>query len=309
MGVKRLSCAAVGSLLAMGLTLPVWAQQAAPRIAFTFDDLPAHGPLPPGVARPAVTASILATLKRENMPPVYGFVNGFRVAQFPYQLHILQAWRAAGNPLGNHTWSHPELDKLSAAQYEANIAKNEPLLRAVESHGDWHWFRYPFLEEGNTVAKRDAIRGWLEAHNYRVAEVSMDFQDYLWNEPYARCMAHHDAASIQQLHDSYLATAAEYIRVYRELAQRLYGHDVPYVLLMHVGAFDAHMLPELIALFRERGFAFITLEDALKDPVYRADPQVPTPGGATFNEMVAAVRHIPVPDGQEPEKLLDRLCR
>ena len=281
----------------------------APTVAFTFDDLPAHGPLPPGMARPAVVASILATLKRENMPPVYGFVNGFRVAQFPYQIHILQAWRAAGEPLGNHTWSHPELDKLSAPRYEANIAENERLLREVDPGGDWHWFRYPFLEEGNTVKKRKAVRGWLQAHGYRVAEVSMDFQDYLWNEPYARCMARHDQVSIQQLHDTYLATADEYIRVYRELAQRLYGQEVPYVLLMHAGAFDAHMLPELIARFRQRGFAFVTLEDALQNPVYSADPQVPTPGGATFNEMVAAVRHVPVPDGQEPEKLLDRLCR
>ncbi len=281
----------------------------SPQVAFTFDDLPAHGPLPPGMARPAVVASILQTLKRENLPPVYGFVNGFRVAQYPYQIHILEAWRAAGEPLGNHTWSHPALDTLSAAGYEANIARDEALLREVDPHGDWHWFRYPFLEEGDTVAKREAVRGWLKGHGYRIAEVSMDFQDYLWNEPYARCSAKGDAAAIKTLHDTYLETADEYIHVYRELAHRLYGHDVPYVLLMHVGAFDAHMLPELIARFRERDFTFTTLETAMADAVYHEDPKVPTPGGSTFNEMVAAVRHVEVPDGHEPEKMLDRLCR
>ena len=281
----------------------------APQIAFTFDDLPAHGPLPPGMARPAVVKSILATLQREKMPPVYGFINGFRVAQFPYQVHILEMWHAAGEPLGNHTWSHPELDKLSAAAYEANIQRNELLLRQVDPGADGRWFRYPFLEEGNTVAKRDEVRTWLATHGYRVAEVSMDFQDYLWNEPYARCAAKQDAAAIQQLHDTYLATADTYIGVYRELAHRLYGHDIPYVLLMHVGAFDAHMLPELIALFRRRGFAFTTLEAAMADPAYRADPEVATPGGSTFNEMVAAVRHVSVPDAEEPEKLLNQLCR
>ena len=260
------------------------------------------------MARPEVVKSILETWKREGMPPVYGFVNGFRVAQFPYQIHILEAWRAAGEPLGSHTWSHPELDKLSAREYEANIAENEAILRKVGA-GDWHWFRYPFLEEGNTVAKREAVRAWLSAHGYRVAEVSMDFQDYLWNEPYARCAAKHDDAAIQQLHDTYLATADEYIRVYRELARRLYGHDIPYVLLMHVGAFDARMLPELIALFRERGFGFTTLEAAMADPVYSADPKVPAPGGTTFNEMVATARQVDVPDAQEPEKLLNGLCR
>lgn len=303
--------------LAAALLIPCCALSAGvaqtpvpqPQVAFTFDDLPAHGPLPPGMARPAVVRSILGTLKREGMPPVYGFVNGFRVERYPYQIHILEAWRRAGEPLGNHTWSHPELDKLSAEAYQRNIARNQPLLRSVDPNGDWHWFRYPFLEEGDTVAKREAVRGWLKTHGYRTAEVSMDFQDYLWNEPYARCMAKGDQAALQQLHDTYLATADQDIGAYRELAHRLYGRDVPYVLLMHVGAFDARMLPELIALFRERGFAFTTLEAAMADPVYRADPEVASPGGNTFNEMVAAVRQVSVPDLQEPDKLLDRLCR
>src|ERR1700712_5154558 len=145
-------------------------QGTGPQVAFTFDDLPAHGPLPPGMARPAVVQSIVATLRREGMPPVYGFVNGFRVAQYPYQIHILQAWHAAGEPLGNHTWSHPELDKSSAQQYERNIARNEATLKRVDPGGDWRWFRYPFLEEGNTVAKREQVRGWLQEHRYRVAE-------------------------------------------------------------------------------------------------------------------------------------------
>ena len=280
-----------------------------PQVAFTFDDLPAHGPLPPGMPRPAVVQSLLKTFKSEGLPPVYGFVNGFRVARYPYQMHILQAWVAAGNPLGNHTWSHPELEKRSASQYEADIARNEPTLRRAYPHGDWHWFRYPFLEEGDTVDKREAVRVWLAGHGYRIAEVSMDFQDYLWNEPYARCSAKQDEGAIRTLHDTYLATAAEYIRVYRQLAQQLYGRDVPYVLLMHAGAFDARMLPELVALFRQQGFRFTTLETALADPVYAHDPRVPSPGGNTFNELVAAERNVGIPDAQEPEKMLDRLCR
>ncbi len=297
------------------LCLGVSAAQTAPsakaplQIAITFDDLPAHGPLPPGMARPAVVKSIIATLKRENMPPIYGFVNGFRVAQYPYQIHILQAWRAAGNPVGNHTWSHPEFDKVTVAQYEANIARNEPLLRRVSPDSDWHWFRFPYLEEGDTIEKREQLRAWLAQHGYRIAEVSMDFQDYNWNDSYARCAAKHDDAAINSLHDSYLDAADESIRVYRQIAQTLYGRDVPYVLLMHVGAFDAHMLPELIALFRSRGFAFVTLEQAMADPIYSFDPKVTSPGGNTFNEMVAQSRNVDTPEMTDRTKELDAMCR
>ena len=261
------------------------------------------------MARPAVVQSILATLKREQMPPVYGFVNGFRVASYPYQIHILEAWHNAGQPLGNHTWSHPELDKLTVTQYEANIARNEAILKKVDPKADWHWFRYPFLEEGDTLAKREAVRSWLQQHGYRIAEVTMDFQDYNWNEPYARCAAKHDEAAIRSLHDSYLAAADESIRVYRNTAHTLYGTDKPYVLLLHAGAFDARMLSELIALFRSRGFTFISLPQAMADPIYTADPQVPSPGGNTFNEMVALARNANITYTTDRSKELESMCK
>jgi peptidoglycan/xylan/chitin deacetylase (PgdA/CDA1 family) len=278
------------------------------KVAFTFDDLPAHGPLPPGEFRPQPIRSILATLKTEHMPPVYGFVNGFRVAEYPYQIELLREWIASGNPLGNHTWSHPALDQSSAAKYIANIAEGEPLLREVDPRGDWHWFRYPYLEEGNTLAKREAVRGYLLAHDYRIAEVTIDFGDYMWNDAYARCAARRDEAAIRSLHDSYLATAAEYIGYSHRLSKQLYGRDIPYVLLLHVGAFDARMLPELIALFRTRGFQFVTLPQAESDPVYSVDPKVAYPGGGLLLELVAAERKANTPDASEPEKQLDTMC-
>jgi peptidoglycan/xylan/chitin deacetylase (PgdA/CDA1 family) len=306
----RLIAAAVMGICAACLIAQAPAHANTPlQVAFTFDDLPAHGPLPPGMARPAVVHSIVDTLKREKMPPIYGFVNGFRVAQYPYQIHILEAWRAAGNPLGNHTWSHPEFDKLTVAQYEANIARNEPLLRKLAPASEWHWFRFPYLEEGNTVERREELRAWLSQHGYRVAEVSMDFQDYNWNDSYARCAAKHDEPAVQSLHDSYLAAADESIRVYRGIAQTLYKRDVPYVLLLHVGAFDARMLPELIALFRARGFTFVTLEQAMADPIYSFDPKVPSPEGNTFNEMVAQSRNINTPEITDRSNELEAICR
>jgi peptidoglycan/xylan/chitin deacetylase (PgdA/CDA1 family) len=312
MSIARIIAAASALTLALCITAACNAQTPAPhplQIAFTFDDLPAHGPLPPGENRPEPVRSILATLKAENMPPVYGFVNGFRVAEYPYQLHILQAWIASGNPLGSHTWSHLSLDDNSAKKFIANIAENEPILRKVNPAGDWHWFRYPFLDEGNTLAKRVAVRDYLSAHHYKVAEVTMDFEDYLWNEPYARCIAKHDTAAVDSLEHTYLSVADEYIGVFRTLSQQLYGHDIPYVLLLHVGAFDAHMLPRLIALFRERGFTFITLPQAASDPAYGFDPNIGYPGGGTLQELVAKVKNVNFPDNTKPYKELDQMCR
>ncbi len=295
-------CAALLCAWAAG---PVRAQE----MAITFDDLPAHGPLPEGVTRLDVVASILGTLASEHMPPVYGFVNGGRGTDEPLSPAVLRAWRDAGQPLGNHTWSHGDLGNETIRQFERDVRRNEPLLEGLMGAQDWHWLRYPYLHEGDTPAKRRAVRAWLAGRGYRIAQTSMDFEDYLWNAPYARCMARHDEAALQVLHDTYLATAALYYDVFREAARRAYGRDLKYVLLMHVGAFDARMLPELIALYRSKGVTFTSMPDALSDPAYRDDPDIGEPHGGTHLELVLESRHIAFPENDKPYARLAALCQ
>ena len=63
----------------------------------------------------------------------------------------------------------------------------------------------------------------------------------------------------------------------RAMSKALYGRDIPYVLLMHVGALDARMLPRLLKLYRDKGFTFISLQDAEKDPFYKNDLDLSLP--------------------------------
>jgi peptidoglycan/xylan/chitin deacetylase (PgdA/CDA1 family) len=279
------------------------------QMAVTFDDLPVHGALPAGMTRIQIAQSILATLKREQLPAVYGFVNGKRGEADPPSLAALQAWRVAGQPLGNHTWAHLDLNQESAEEFEAEVLRNEPLLQSLMGKEDWHWLRYPFLHEGDSVEKRRAVRAWLSAQRYKIAQVSMDFEDYLWNEPYARCLDKHDEASIRKLHDSYLAVADRYYGLSRQLSQLVYGRDVKYVLLMHVGAFDARMLPELVALYRAKGVSFVTLRDAMSDPAYQDDPDIGEPSGGTFLELMMQKKQLKFPVNTKPYKELEAMCR
>jgi peptidoglycan-N-acetylglucosamine deacetylase len=304
----RLTPMLTNSVLAGSLVLAAglaWCQQ----MAVTFDDLPAHGALPPGMTRLEIAQSILKTLKQEGMPPVYGFINGGRGAGDPDSLTVLQAWRKAGQPLGNHTWMHFDLNKETPEEFAAEVLKNEPLLGSLMGKADWHWLRYPYLREGDTVEKRRAVRTWLSGHRYKIAEVSMDFEDYLWNEPYARCVAKHDEASIAKLHGSYLAVAEEYFALSRQLSLLVYGRDVKYVLLMHVGAFDARILPELLNLYRTKGVKFISLQEAMSDPAYRDDPDIGEPNGGTFLELMMQKKKIKFPANSKPYRELEAMCR
>jgi hypothetical protein len=136
----------------------------------------------------------------------------------------------------------------------------------------------------------------------------MDFEDYLWNEPYARCLDEHDEVSIRKLHDSYLAVADQYFGLSRQLSQQVYGRDVKYVLLMHVGAFDARMLPELLALYRAKGVSFVTLQDAMSDPAYQDDPDIGEPSGGTILELMMQKKALKFPANTKPYKELEEMC-
>src|SRR5215467_1898797 len=100
-------------------------------VALTFDDLPAHGPLPPGMTRVDVAESIIAALKSVKAPEVYGFINAVKLEQVPGDRAVLEEWRAAGFMLGNHTYSHMSLTDNTVEAFEKDIAANEPVLREL----------------------------------------------------------------------------------------------------------------------------------------------------------------------------------
>jgi len=288
---------------------------AAPRIcgqevAITFDDLPSHGPLPNGTTRADVARSILASLKEAKIPEVYGFINAGKLEKYPEDIEVLKIWREAGQPLGNHTYTHMSLNDNPVEAFEENIEKDESMLKTLMEGKDWHWFRYPYLWEGDTLEKRHAVRAYLKEHGYRIAQVTMDFQDYAWNGPYARCTEKKDEKAIAWLKQSYLETAADYLALDQKMAQQIFGHDIKHVLLMHVGAFDAVMLPQLLAQMKKQGIKFVPLKKAESNLAYRTDPDVAPKEGGTLLDQFFEARHLTYPPHKDkPMKELNEICR
>lgn len=282
---------------------------APPELAITIDDLPAHGPLGSGETRLGVAHGIIDSIKRNGLPPVYGFMNAEGEEEIPDELQVLKDWLKAGLPMGNHTWSHPDLHDVSAKSFNANIARDEPLLRKLAGQTDWHWFRYPFLDEGQTPEKRQAVRTFLAQRGYKIAWVTMDFGDWMWNDAYGRCAAHKDTAGVAALETSFLDAAGQNITYWRKMSAALYGRDIPYVLLLHIGAFDARMFDRLIALYRAQGFSFVTLEQAESDPVYAPYLDPAKPSAYDSLETAMDQRGLALPLPEDFTKKLNGLCR
>jgi peptidoglycan/xylan/chitin deacetylase (PgdA/CDA1 family) len=286
-------------------------QQRA-EVAITVDDLPVHGDLPAGMTRAEIAKKFVETFKAKGVPGVYGFVNAKNIGANgdTEKDSVLKIWVDAGFPLGNHTFSHIDLNTASVQAFEDEIVANESVLQGLMGGRDWHWLRYPYLHEGDTLEKRHAVRKYLADHGYKIAQVTLDFGDYAWNNPYARCVAKQDTQAIEWLKSSYLETAKNDIALDRKLSVMLFGRDIKYVLLMHIGALDSILLPDLLDLFKKEGFDFVTLEEAEKDPAYQSDPDAALLHGGTFLEQLTEAKHLKYPQHVDrPMDKLDAICK
>jgi peptidoglycan-N-acetylglucosamine deacetylase len=293
------------AFLAFGASSTCYAQ----KLAITFDDLPLNGLLPPGVTRTQTARNVLAILKKRHLPPVYGFVNAKKLEGDADGAEALRLW-AAQEPVGNHTYSHMDLEQNSAEAFEREISENEPVLELLDPKSEWRWFRYPYLHEGDTVEKRRAVRAYLKEHGYRIAQVTLDWEDYLWNTAYARCAAKGDEKSIEWLRSSYLNTAAEFLDLGRAQSKLIFGRDINYVLLMHLGAFSSTILPDAFTLIKAKGFKLVTLEEAEADPAYDTDPDVGMHDAGTLLDQLMMVKEIKYPEhAEKPYKEIEAVCQ
>ena len=283
---------------------------SAQKVAVTFDDLPLNGALPAGVTRVEIARDTLAVLKKYHVPAAYGFVNAKKLEGNIDAAEALKLW-AASEPVGNHTYSHLNLDQNSPEAFEREVELNEPALELLTAAGgDWHWLRYPYLHEGETLEKRRAVRTYLAQRGYRIAQVTIDWEDYLWNTAYARCEDRKDKQSMEWLRSSYLKMASDYIDLSSELAKTVYGHDINHVLLLHLGAFSSTILPDTFDLLRKKRLKLVTLEEAESDPAYGSDPDMGLENAGSLLEQMMAVKKIKFPAVTEkPYKELKEICQ
>jgi peptidoglycan/xylan/chitin deacetylase (PgdA/CDA1 family) len=271
-------------------------------IAITVDDLPAHGPLPPGMTRRGIAESYLATLKAHRVPEAFGFVNAIKLVQEPGSGTVLDAWRHAGYPLGNHTYSHMKLASAPSPQaWQADVVAGEAALASRMQGADWHYLRFPYLSLGGE--RRDGALDFIGKRGYKVADVSVSFDDWAYTDTYARCVAKGDDATIAAMKRQYLADVERGIAAMKADSVRVFGRVIPQVLLTHLGGWSALTLPDVMARLDAAGARYITLAQAQADPAYAIA------GGGSVIARVAQEKGVTLAPAAAPGLDVQALCR
>ena len=273
-------------------------------MAITVDDLPyAGGKVEVSAAR-AVNGRLLAALRAHHAP-----ATGFAIQQVVESLGsragtgILKEWIQEGFDLGNHTYSHQDIDGLSTEQVEQEIVRGEatllPLLR--EKGKKLEFFRFPMNHTGDTPAKHDAIATFLAQRGYRVAACTIDNSDYLFNDAYVRMLGNRDSGAAQKLRAEYLAYTSAEIDYYAALNRQVLGYEPPQVMLLHDNRLNADAMDRVLALVEEKHYRFVSLAEALSDAAYRTPDTYIAKFGPMWGYRWARERDVKVNGSLEPD--------
>jgi hypothetical protein len=163
------------------------------------------------------------------------------------------------------------------------------------------FFRFPMNQTGDTKAKHDAIAEFLLRRGYELATCTIDTSDYVFNRAYVRMLANHDATSAGRLRRDYLAYTDTEIDYYAGLNRQVLGYEPPEVMLLHDNRLNADMIEQLLSLFRQKRYAFVTLASAQSDPAYRTPETYITKFGPMWGYRWARERNVKVNGSLEPD--------
>jgi peptidoglycan/xylan/chitin deacetylase (PgdA/CDA1 family) len=226
---------------------------------------------------------------------VCGFTNGKKIQVDLATEKVLKAWVSAGHQLGNHTFSHLDLSTAQADAFIEDILENEVTIEAAQRKNEEKYFRFPCLSEGGSASKRTKVRTFLDQKGYTVVPVSVDYLDYLWNEPYVRCLDRGDSEAVDWLKQTYLHCAVQAVESAALLSQLIFGRQIKLILLCHVGVFQAAMMDDLLAAYQKRGVRFIRLSEALEDPAYHIDSETSVDYPYTFLHQLVLLKKLKIP--------------
>ncbi|MCG8309518.1 MAG: polysaccharide deacetylase family protein [Cytophagales bacterium] len=244
-------------------------------ICITFDDLPAVTYDFKGIEfKQQLIGKLIKTFDVHKIQAI-GFVNESRLYEggtlVDERVALLRMWLDGGYELGNHTYAHKDYHKVSFNEFTGDILNGEQVCRdLVKEYGqEYRYFRHPFLHIGPDKEKHDALKSFLNDHNYIEAPVSIDNDDYMFAYAYSKARTQDNKALMAKIGNAYVDYMEKKLLFFEGQSRKLLGRNIKHILLLHANLIDADYLDELARRYRDHGYRFISMREALEDDAYQ----------------------------------------
>ena len=246
------------------------------QVCFSFDDLPfVSYNITDTCYQKDMFFKLIQSLK-DNKIPVIGFVNEGKLYNnkgvIPFQVELLNKWVDSGLEIGNHTFSHPNYYTVSFKEYSKDILKGEKITKELLGRKGMiiKYFRYPYLQTGNSRIKADSLSNFLLNHGYTVAPVTIANEDFFFALAYKRTQVKKDTNLMKQIGHDYIVYMEKKLKYFEKMANTLFGRDINQVLILHSSSLNAYYVDSLANMFRKNNYDFVSMDKALEDDAYKS---------------------------------------
>lgn len=144
------------------------------------------------------------------------------------------------------------------------------------------YFRYPFFFTGLTLETKLAFEIFLARRGYTNAPATVDNQDYLFADVFARAREKGDVVTMKRLADAYVSYMEMMMEFYEKLSVDLFGREIPQVFYIHASPLNADHFEDLAQMLERRGYKFVSLEQVLQDKAYSHPDSYAGPNGISW---------------------------
>ena len=135
-------------------------------------------------------------------------------------------------------------------------------------HKKLQYFRHPFLSIGDSQAKYDSLEQFLAAHKYIVAPITIENDDWIFDDAYDSASVKKDSVLMRQIGQSYIEFTEKQIKYNEMLSVKVFRRNISQILLLHSNAINRDYLPQIAQMCKRNNYKFVSIERSLRDKAY-----------------------------------------
>jgi peptidoglycan/xylan/chitin deacetylase (PgdA/CDA1 family) len=244
------------------------------KVAITFDDYPlsrlSHFTYEESGE---IIGRLIDNISKSNIPAI-AFVNENKLltnGEFDsLKIKFLIDWLNAGLDLGNHTFSHPDLNKVSPEEFKRDIMNGEQITGQLKAEKGKRitYFRHPYLHTGMTEEIKENINNFLSENGYIIAPVTIDNSESMYALAFDNVMDTGDTTLAVKVAEEYIEYLNKMFDYFEKQSVDIFGRNINHILLLHSNQLNSFYIEEICQMIYKRGYKISSLEEVLTDPVY-----------------------------------------
>lgn len=208
---------------------------------------------------------LIAAVKETGVSSTVCFVAGKFL-----NVGLHEKWLQAGNQLGSLPYTRMRAVHNTAGDFISDIDRNEEVLAPLWRRfpGKTKYFRYPRNKISRDTEVRAGVREHLRSKGYAEAPATIDPRDWRFSQIYCAALARGDNACAEFVKQCFFSYLRDTTQKARAIALELTGRPSKHTLMVEATQFTADNLAEVVAWYKRLGAKFVSLDDALDDPLY-----------------------------------------